>query len=142
MHGFFVIRGVSAKIAFAGVTVTNWSMTTRYLELVAVLVFTLLAFFVGLKERAYLVLIGILILSRAIAVTYLGAHLKASEHTLSDYMKSNITFAYSDYWDANTLKYLSNEQVIVLPVIFNDTTVILHEWDTSERGFDEQPTEY
>ncbi len=59
------------------------------------------------------------------AAAGLDWHPNAKEHALiADMQAGNITYAYTGYWNANIITYLSGEQVIVRPVAFADNSTL------------------
>lgn len=152
LYTMFLLSGVFTFLGFVFLdrAVDLWA--ARFLNFTAVSVFMLIA--LAYNERSeekvknvslntiFLAAIFILLLTTIPAnlqtVTGLGYQPNTDEYGLIGYLQeNNIDQAYSDYWHANILTYLSGEdlQICSVDVKDNQLKVLLYTWLGSSRWY-------
>jgi hypothetical protein len=91
-------------------------------------------------QRVYLVLLFSLVLINAGSNSEFSKGVyeqpNKEQYELIDYLKeSNLTLGYGDYWDANTITYLSKEEIVVRSVVFTDAKITPYKWLSFKRWF-------
>lgn len=142
----FAFLATSTVVIFASFILTTLSvnfLTTRYLIMAAASAYLIMA--VALKNRSipYLLLILILLSAGAHAnYSFLkeSSQPNQSEMELIDLLRSKgLNYGYGDYWDANLVTYLTNEEIVMRPVSVYRGELQPFRWVTCERWFSEAP---
>jgi hypothetical protein len=143
----FVILSITLiSIAYVFTSITINIYTTRYLTFPLILGLSIVAltYTQNMKlQKVYLFLILSIIIINAGSNAELlkGGYEQPNreQYELIEYLKeSNLTLGYGDYWDANLITYLSNEEIVIRPVRFNDAKITPFKWLSFEKWFTEQ----
>ncbi|WP_269849786.1 hypothetical protein [Methanosarcina horonobensis] len=130
---FVILSITSISIAYVFTSITTNVYTTRYLTFPLMLGLSMvsLTYSQNIKfQKVYLFFILSIIVINAGSNAELlkGGYEQPNreQYELIGYLKeSNLIFGYGDYWDANLITYLSNEEIVIRPVIFNDAKITL-----------------
>lgn len=118
---FFVLSSAVVAVPYIFTTLCVNIYTTRYLTFTALAIFLLIALYFDNKNKALVVCILLILIIFSLAnfnaVNGLDYHPNKAEYGLISYLKqNNLTFGYSDYWNANIITYLSHGDVTVRAV--------------------------
>ena len=116
--------------------------TTRYLTFTALAVIFLISLY-DTKNKFYIGIIFIILLCGIMPnfsyVNDLNFQPNQNELELIDYLEmNNLSYGYGDYWDANILTYLSNEDVIIRPISIVNGAIVPFRIVSCERWFDQR----
>lgn len=141
----FSITIISIAYVFTSISINIY--TTRYLTFPLMLGLSIVALTYNQNmklQKVYLFLILSIIFINAgsNAALLKGGYEQPNkeQYELIEYLKdSNLTLGYGDYWDANLITYLSSEEIVIMPVIFNDAKITPYKWLSFKKWFTEQP---
>ncbi len=142
---FLLFLLVANVLLFLGYTLTTLN-APRYLMFTALSIFTILG--LGYNgNKIYLALAMIIIIvgaySCASAVLHINDQPNKEEYGLIDYLiQNNLSYGYGGYWDSNLLTYLSDEQVTVRAVMYQDNDMVPYLWLSSSGWYESRPDRF
>ena len=129
--------------------------TTRYLIFTGLFIFILIAVAFNEKSKLYVyaivVFLALLAISNISYIATLDSQPNKAEYGLIDLLQANdLHYGYGNYWTANVITYLSNENVTIRQLNFNDSIYKLNDtsrlvpylWFSGESWYTYQPDEY
>ncbi len=138
---------VSFVIIFLGYIFTDLDRgSIRYLTFAALIV--LLSVSLAYRHRLpFLMLVSIALIFGLIAnISYLPIldyQPNKEQYGLIDYLeKNNLTTGYGDYWNANIITYLSDENVTIRAIRPNDNQILPWFWLSCSEWYVDKPSEF
>jgi hypothetical protein len=147
----------SAAIMMVAYVISDYGQgieTTRYLIFTGLLIFLVMAVSFNEKSRLFayslIVLLTLLAISNVLYTNTLDGQPNKEQYGLISYLQANgLHYGYGDYWTANMVTYLSDENVSIRPFNFddnvklNDTSKIIpYMWLSNMSWYTYQPDEY
>jgi hypothetical protein len=137
---FLILSGISSLIFFV-IPVTALPFSGRYISFLGILIFFGIALCYNRGDKIFLlILFSLLLLNGYANVTYAeqsNAYPNQEEHELIRFLESEgLINGVGDFWDANTITYLSGQRVMVLPVALNNNVIVPFRWMTSEYWYE------
>jgi hypothetical protein len=155
VYSILFTAAVIMMIAYIGSGYARDISTTRYLIFTGLFIFILIAVSFNEKSKLFLcaiiALLALLAISNILYISAMDNQPNKAQYGLIDFLLANdLHYGYGDYWSANVITYLSNENVSIRQMNFNDSIyklndtskIIPYMWFSGESWYVYQPDEY
>ena len=138
-HFFAFFSGLVTSCTYIFITTISINIdTTRYLTFLCILIFVVLSIACKNNHIISALLIMVIIINATASFSVISTTQNPNKEQLEmiDFLKSNQLYSgYGDYWDSNLITYLSNEQVIIRPVLINNDQITPFYWVSSKEWY-------
>jgi hypothetical protein len=147
-HFYFFVFFSGITLGFIYIFFTTITVnidTTRYLTFLGVLIFVILSISCKSNRFFSLLVIFFIIIN---AITNFSAittpqYPNKEQLEMIDFLEKNqLNTGFGDYWDSNIITYLSNEQVIIRPIIVNNDQIIPFFWVSAKKWYTSNSEKY
>jgi hypothetical protein len=154
VYSIMFIAAVVMMIAYIGTDYAQGITTTRYLIFTGILIFVLIAVSFNEKSKLYvytiIALLALLAISNISYLNTLDNQPNKEQYGLISFLQANdLHYGYGNYWTANVITYLSNENVSIRQMNFNDSIklndtsqIIPFRWFSNESWYTYKPDAY
>lgn len=121
--------------------------TSRYLMFTILGIFTYIALPYDNKNKIYVIALSMLLITTCImnfnAIKNIDFNANQNEYEVIAFLESkNLTYGYANYWDANIMTYLSQEQVTIRSVSISEDGIYPFKHLYNNSWYDYKPDQF